>query len=103
MDVEKIIIFLKKKKTFSVSEGALLNTLQLFSAKCFNNFFKHPYKNYFLPIPDFQPKNSLMLSQQAIFYCLIYHCKVMFQLLKSYLLLIVVYLGIFFWKCGRPM
>ena len=38
-------LFCRRKKTFSVFEGALLNTLKLFSSKFYDIFFKHPKKN----------------------------------------------------------
>ena len=38
MDVEKIIHYFAKKKTFSVAKGALLNTLKLFCGKLKNAY-----------------------------------------------------------------
>ena len=68
--LEKIIYyFAEKKTTFSVSEGALLKTLELFMAKCFIIFFNQQWQIYFLSIWDFKLKNALMLSQHGIFYC----------------------------------
>ena len=57
------------KKTFNVSEGVLLNTLKLFSNKCFIIFFNIRDIFSFLQIQDFKPKNQLMLSQKGNFYC----------------------------------
>ena len=66
MDVKKNNSF-AGKKTFSVSESALLDTLKLFFAKHSIIFFKHQLKIYFLSIQDYKSKNALMLSQKINF------------------------------------
>ena len=56
---------LAEKKTLSVSEGVQLNTLKLFSAKCFNIFLHYPWKIILEPIQYFYANNALILLQKC--------------------------------------
>ena len=69
IDVQKNNKLCWQKKTFSVSDGALLNKLKLLSANVLIIFLKISMKNLFSINSRFKPKNALMLSQKGIFYC----------------------------------
>ena len=73
--VKKIINNFAEKKTFSVSEGAQLNTLKLFLANCFIIFFQHWWKVCFVSIKKFNFDNTLMLSKSIIYFCTIFISK----------------------------
>ena len=57
-----------ENSAFSVSEGVLLNTLKLFSAKCFL-IFLNIYQKLFWTNSIFFANNALILFQKYNFYC----------------------------------
>ena len=68
---DKKIIKHFAKKSFSVFGGAHgrpLNTLKLFSAKCFIIFFSRLWKIHLLSFQDFLHKNLLVSSSNVIFH-----------------------------------
>ena len=64
--LKKIINYFSKTNFYCVWRFPL-NTLKLFSSKCFIIF--STFITFFLPIQEVYPKNPLTLSQKDIFYC----------------------------------